>query len=115
MPMFFAGWLLVGMLWAAPADAQFGDFYDNMNDLDSWSDLGPTYEPPSSQVYPSWSPDTSFIEEDERAWQAQERAREMRQHQQYMRGLADEQNWVDQMRGNRCSGNWGVQTWNECD
>ena len=89
---------------AAPVQAQF---YDNWNGPSS-----PGYDEP-------YVPQEGWGYED--PWAEHHRSVEDTLDQfgmgyrDSMEGMADEQNWVNQMRGNRCSGNWGVQTWNDCD
>lgn len=93
--------------------------------------MGPMSVPDYHQQYEEQlRQDRLRQEREHREWMAQleadQRAREAeadaeRRFQQMLEierdraAIENERNWVDQMRGNRCSGNWGVQTWNECD
>ena len=84
---------------AAPVQAQF---YDNWNGPSS-----PGYDEP-------YVPPMGWASEPQPSADAL--------LQQYLTPTPQEQ-WaaeanretLDRMRDNRCSGNWGVQTWNECD
>ena len=56
------------------------------------------------------------LEADQRARRAEadaeRRFQQMLEIERERAAIENERNWVDQMRGNRCSGNWGVQ--NDC-
>ena len=108
MHRYFVGLMVVGALWAAPADAQF---------LDGWDDVPitppPTYQAPRYEepYAPSWDSGPSPLEQSQGILDGMS-AREDRIQD---RLLETQRVWSEQQSRARCMGNWGVQTWKECD
>ena len=104
MHRYFVGLMVVGALWAAPAHAQF---------LDGWDiPTTPTYEAPrAEEPYVPWDSGPSQFEESQR-YLDDMFAREDRIQDRLLR---DQSVWSEQQSRARCMGNWGVQTWKECD